>query len=76
MLIQNYGSLKNVPKEKVVLNTIEAVIETDEMVKKAQVYLTVSGELKSKIEQRQPIGRVEGISKFYLGSRGYFYALI
>ena len=70
LLIQNYGSLKNVPKEKVVLNTIEAVIETDEMVKKAQVYLTVSGELKSKIEQRQPIGRVEGISKFYLDQEG------
>ncbi len=70
LLIQNYGSLKNVPKEKVDLNTIEEVIETDEMVKKAQVYLTVDGELKSKIEQRQPIGRVEGISKFYLDKEG------
>ena len=70
LLIQNYGSLKNVPKEKVVLNTIEEVIETDEMVKKAQVYLTVNGELKSKIEQRQPIGRVEGNSKFYLDQEG------
>ena len=70
LLIQNYGSLKNVTKEKVVLNTIEEVIETNEMVKKAQVYLTVSGELKSKIEQRQPIGRVEGNSKFYLDKEG------
>ncbi len=70
LLIQNYGSLKNVAKEKVVLNTIEEVIETDEMVKNAQVYLTVNGELKSKIEQRQPIGRVEGISKFYLDQEG------
>ena len=70
LLIQNYGSLKNVPKEKVDLNTIEAVIESDDMVKKAQVYLTVNGELKSIIEQRQPIGRVEGISKFYLDKEG------
>ncbi len=70
LLIQNYGSLKNTPKEKVVLNTIEEVIETNEMVKKAQVYLTVNGELKSKIEQRQPIGRVEGNSKFYLDKEG------
>jgi cell division protein FtsQ len=70
LLIQKYGSLKNVPKEKVVLNTIEEVIETDDMVKKAQVYLTVDGELKSKIEQRQPIGRVEGVSKFYLDKEG------
>ncbi len=70
LLIQNYGSLKNVPKERVVLNTIEEVIQTDEMVKNAQVYLTVDGELKSKIEQRQPIGRVEGVSKFYLDKDG------
>ena len=70
LLIQNYGSLENVTKEKVVLNTIEEVIETDEMVKKAQVYLTIDGELRSKIEQRQPIGRVEGISKFYLDKEG------
>ena len=70
LLIQNYGSLKNVPKEKLVLNTIEQVIEADEMVKNAQVYLTIDGELISEIEQRQPIGRVEGDSKFYLDQEG------
>ncbi len=70
LLIQNYGSFKNLAKEEVVLNTIEEVIETNEMVKSAQVYLTVSGELKTKIEQRQPIGRVEGNSKFYLDKEG------
>ena len=70
LLIQNYGSLQNMPKEKLVLNTIEKVIETNEMVKNAQVYLTVNGELISKIEQRQPIGRVEGSTKFYLDEDG------
>ena len=70
LLIQNYGSFKNLAKEELVLNTIEEVIETNEMVKTAQVYLTVSGELKTKIEQRQPIGRVEGNSKFYLDKDG------
>ncbi len=70
LLIQNYGHIRNVPKEEVALNTIEQVIETDDMVKKAQVYLTIHGELISKIEQRQPLGRVEGISKYYLDSEG------
>ncbi|NNK75640.1 MAG: hypothetical protein HKP42_06200 [Maribacter sp.] len=70
LLIQNYGHLKNVPKEKLVLNTIEKVIEANEMVKSAQVYLTVNGELTSKIEQRRPIGRIEGNSKFYLDDEG------
>lgn len=70
LLIQKYGTLLNVPKEKLVLNTIEKVIETNEMVKNAQVYLTVNGELTTKIVQRQPIGRIEGISKFYLDNEG------
>jgi len=70
LLIQNYGSVLNVEKEKLVLNTIEKVIEANEMVKSAQVYLTINGRLTSKIFQRQPIGRVEGSTKFYLDEDG------
>ena len=70
LLIQNYGIIKNVPKEKLDLDTIEKVIETNEMVKSAQVYITIDGELTSKIVQRQPIGRVEGKTKFYLDEEG------
>ncbi|MCK0161823.1 cell division protein FtsQ/DivIB [Allomuricauda sp. F6463D] len=70
LLIQNYGPLKNRPKEQLVLNTIEELILSNDMVKNAQVYLTVNGELVSKIVQRKPIGRVEGVSKFYLDDTG------
>lgn len=70
LLIQNYGIIKNMPKEKLDLDTIEKVIETNEMVKSAQVYLTIDGKLTSKIVQRQPIGRVEGKTKFYLDEEG------
>lgn len=70
LLIQNYGTLKNLSKEDLALNTIEKVIETNEMVKSAQVYLTVDGELVSKIIQRRPIGRIEGITKFYVDDEG------
>jgi len=70
LLIQNYGSLNNVPKEKLVLKTIEEVIEANKMVKRAKVYLTVDGKLTSKIIQRKPIGRIEGSSKFYLDDEG------
>ena len=70
LLIQNYGTVQNVAKEKLVLNTIEKVIEANDMVKSAQVYLTVDGNLTSKILQRQPIGRVEGGTKFYLDEDG------
>ncbi|MEM7483692.1 MAG: hypothetical protein AAF348_00645 [Bacteroidota bacterium] len=70
LLIQNYGPLKNRTKEELVLNTIEEVILSNDMVKNAQVYLTVNGELISKIVQRKPIGRIEGVSKFYLDDLG------
>ena len=70
LLIQNYGSVKNRPKEQVVLNTIEELIASNPMVKSAQVYRSLDGELISEIVQRKPIGRVEGVSKFYLDDTG------
>ena len=70
LLIQNYGRLENVPKENIVLNTIEKALEANEMVKSAQVYITIDGKLTSKIVQRKPIGRIEGNSKFYLDDEG------
>lgn len=70
LLIQNYGSVKNRAKEQVVLNTIEEIIESNPMVKNAQVYLTIDGNLISKVVQRKPIGRVESVSKFYLDDSG------
>lgn len=70
LLIQNYGSIKNRTKEQVVLNTIETLIKSNPMVKNAQVYLSIEGELISKIVQRKPLGRVEGVSKFYLDDTG------
>ena len=70
LLIQNFGSILKEDKEKVVLNTVEKVIETHDMVKSAQVYLTIDDKLTTKIFQRQPIGRVKGNTTFYLDEEG------
>ncbi len=70
LLIQNYGSVKKGGKEQVVLNTIEEIIESNPMVKNAQVYFSVKGKLISEIVQRKPIGRVEGVNRFYLDDEG------
>ncbi len=70
LLIQNYGSVINRDKEQVVLNSIEEIIESNPMVKNAQVYFSVDGELISEIVQRKPIGRVEGVNRFYLDDSG------
>ncbi len=66
LLIQNFQGFANMPKENLVLNAIEKTIEGNEMVKNADVYLTIDGKLTTKIAQRIPIGRVEGSTIFYL----------
>ncbi|GGW37341.1 cell division protein FtsQ/DivIB [Arenibacter certesii] len=70
LLIHNYGDLTNLTKEHIVLNNIEKAIEANEMVKNAQVFLTVNGDLVAKVAQRKPIARVEGSKKYYLDEDG------
>ena len=70
MLIQKFGDLRNQVKDRVDLNTVESVLLTHDMVKNAQVFLTVDGELNTKITQRHPIGRVEGTDRYYLDDEG------
>jgi cell division protein FtsQ len=70
LLIQNFQGFANVPKEKLVLSTIEKAVQANKMVKNVQVYMTVNGKLTTKIAQRIPIGRVEGNTIFYLDDEG------
>lgn len=70
LLIQNQGNVQNLAKENLDLNTVEKALKANEMVKNAQVYLTVNGELTSKIVQRKPLGRVEGNAPFYIDDQG------
>lgn len=70
LLIQKYGALSHVPQEKVVLSNAEELLEAHAMVRDAEVYLTLDGVLTAKIEQRKPIGRVEGLKKYYLDEDG------
>lgn len=70
LLIQKYGSIENRDKEQVALNSIEEIIESNPMVKNAQIYFSVQGKLISEIVQRKPIGRIEGANRFYLDDEG------
>ncbi|NKI30400.1 cell division protein FtsQ/DivIB [Croceivirga thetidis] len=70
LLIQNHGSVKNRSKDAIILNDIEEVIEANPMVKNAQVYLSVKGELISEIQLRKPIARIAGVDQFYLDDIG------
>jgi len=72
LLIQNYSRLENVPKENLVLNTVENALKANKMVKSAEVFLTIHGELKSKIIQRKPIGRLKGVMEGYIDEEGMY----
>ena len=70
LLIQNQEQLYILPKDNLDLKEMEMALESDDMVKSAQVYLTVNGEVSAKVEQRRPIARVQTASIFYIDEDG------
>ena len=70
LLIQNKDTVTNIAKEKLVLNKLEETLNANQMIRDAQVYLTVNGKLGAKIRQRTPIARVKGKHMYYLDSEG------
>ena len=75
LLIQNQEQLYNLPKDNLDLKEMEFLLESNDMIKSAQVYLTVNGEVRAKIEQRQPIARVYSNTTFYIDEEGLWMPL-
>ena len=71
LLIQNYGTLKTQSKETIILSSLESVLQSNEMIQEADVFLTVDGKLCASLKQKTPIARVndEGIA-YYIDSKG------
>ena len=71
LLIQNYDGLKSQPKENILLNKLEDVLQSNEMIENAEVFISVDGELGAVIKQRTPIARVHLNEKaYYIDSKG------
>jgi len=75
LLIQNYGSVKNVPKETLDLNKLENALKSNPMIKTAEVYVAVNGSLSAAIEQKTPIARVRTNASYYIDDEGFFMPL-
>lgn len=75
LLIQNYGSVKNVPKETLDLNLLEKALKSNPMIKNAEVYIAVNGALNADIEQKSPIARVSTNASYYIDDEGNFMPL-
>ena len=70
LLIQNDDSITSVAKERLALNKLEGVLNTNKMISDAHVYHTINGELGAKIKQKKPIARVGASTSFYIDSDG------
>lgn len=71
LLIQNYQNIKSQPKETIILSRLESVLQSNEMIDDADVYVTVDGVLCASVKQREPIARVndEGVA-YYIDYKG------
>lgn len=71
LLIQNFGSIKSIQKDKLDLNSVEKSLDKNPMIDKAEVYATIDGKLKAIISQRKPVARIFlGEESYYIDYRG------
>jgi cell division protein FtsQ len=75
LLIQNHGTVKNVPKETLDLNLLESALNSNPMIKSAQVFVDVNGDLTAEIEQKKPIARVNNSMSYYIDEQGGYMPL-
>lgn len=75
LLIQNEADPLNLEKEALDLNRLEFALNSNPMIKTAEVYVGVDGLLKAEIEQKKPIARVRATTSYYLDDEGGYMPL-
>ena len=75
LLIQNQETVTNKPKEIIDLNALEAALNSNPMIKEAQVFMSVNGLITAKVEQKKPIARVNTNASYYIDEEGSFMPL-
>jgi cell division protein FtsQ len=58
LLIQNQGPLTDKAKRIIDLNELEVALKSNRIIKEAEVFMSVTGELIAEIEQKRPIARM------------------
>jgi cell division protein FtsQ len=75
LLIVNNESVKNKSKETLDLNVLESALNSNQMIKSAQVYVSVNGLLTVDVEQKKPIARVRTNASYYIDDQGSYMPL-
>ena len=71
LLIEKNKDLKTLNKVDLDLNKLEKSINRQDMIQKADVFVSVDGVLKAVVKQKTPIARVfEGDDSFYIDYEG------
>ncbi len=75
LLIQNQQSVTNKPKEIIDLNKLESALNSNPMIKEAQVFMSVDGSITAEIEQKKPIARISTNASYYVDEQGNYMPL-
>ncbi|WP_033960080.1 cell division protein FtsQ/DivIB [Psychroserpens jangbogonensis] len=75
LLIQNQESVTNKPKDIIDLNALETALNSNPMIKHAQVFMSVDGSITANIEQKKPIARVSTNASYYIDDQGSYMPL-
>ena len=75
LLILNQESVTNKPKDIIDLNRLESALNSNPMIKQAQVFMSVDGLITAEIEQKKPIARVSTNASYYIDETGSFMPL-
>lgn len=75
LLIVNQQSVTNKPKEIIDLNDLESALNSNPMIKEAQVFINVDGQLTAEIKQKKPIARVSTNASYYVDDDGLYMPL-
>lgn len=70
LLIQNKDTITNVRKEALALSKLEKLLDSNPMIQKSEVYITIDGVLGATIQQRKPVARVIDSDNFYIDAFG------
>lgn len=70
LLIVSNDKVTGTHKENIALSKMEAGVKSHPIIKNAEVYVTMSGEVGVSVEQRSPIARIQGKTSFYIDENG------
>jgi cell division protein FtsQ len=71
LLIENNRNASSIEKDKLDLNKLERKLDSNAMIEKSDVYLSIDGVLKAVVKQKTPIARfINGEKSFYIDYEG------